>query len=844
VATPIADTLFRALLDDTGLANQAKQAGDAMGKTMGQSLGTTLKQTAFAALAGAAAIATVGLRELDEVTSEFRRETGATAEEAERAGKAINAMAGRNLQGMKEIGRTLSKVRTDMGLTGEAAEKTTEQFLKFAEATGQDAADAVVAFDDILDNWGLTAEDAGAIMDKLIVSHQKYGGEIIKNQETLAKLAPALRAANFEIDDGIALLGLFGSKGLDADQATAAFAKALTKVKSPQQLQAMIIDIANTENSFERARKAADLFGARAGAKLANALEGANLDDYKIGMEEAAGATEEAAEASLSFSDKVKLAMKAAGSAIIGLGQSVGPAITALAALASLGAALGIDKAIKAAFLAAAASGPVKAASLALGDTLGTIAGTRFGVAFQIAATTAIVAGVFIVAEEARKKLLEDNPLSSPEKWLPPEPAGGAKPFWELIGQQSAAAVRDGFSEGMAHDLADTVASSIKGVDATPINAAFADLFEPDEIGAGLRVGLEQLRKNIAGEAGALATSLASGGANLKTVSQTLAAELPGAVRANVAEVRRQAVLSMVAYAAGIRDKRGQATAAIELLEDDIEHAMSSRQVRLQLQGQLGGEAITKGLKSTDPIVRAQAEGTVQLITDQLTEMGVDASTLGGQAGKNYANAIRDTAPLARDAAGDVASGATNAFKTYERLGYKWGYATGDSYADGLRATVGLVSDAVSKLTSQVSRGMKASSPPVATSPLHEIDKWGARTAMAWVDGFAGAIRSARAAALGVAEAAGAGLASASSSMFSAPMTLAGAVSVPGVRSLSVPNAADAVRSGAIGPTRIYENHVHVEGLVKARDPFEIAEQLQRFQQVGNTGVFDEDEPR
>ena len=70
-------------------------------------------------------------------------------------------------------------------------------------------------------------------------------------------VAPAMRAANMSIDDGIALLNVFGAKGLDAGQASAAFAKALTKVKSPKELQDLITDISNTKDPFERAAKAA-----------------------------------------------------------------------------------------------------------------------------------------------------------------------------------------------------------------------------------------------------------------------------------------------------------------------------------------------------------------------------------------------------------------------------------------------------------------------------------------------------------------------------------------------------------------------------------------------------------
>ena len=88
-----------------------------------------------------------------------------------------------------------TRIRTDLGLTGAAADTALGSFLRYERATGQ-GADAVLAFDDILDAWNLTAADTGAIMDTLIAGHQTYGGSVSESQDLLAKLAPVLQGAN------------------------------------------------------------------------------------------------------------------------------------------------------------------------------------------------------------------------------------------------------------------------------------------------------------------------------------------------------------------------------------------------------------------------------------------------------------------------------------------------------------------------------------------------------------------------------------------------------------------------------------------------------------------------
>lgn len=287
-------------------------------------------------------IATRGLLELQNVTADFRAETGASADEADRAGKAINAMAGRNIQPLNEVGAALTKVHTDLGLTGEAAEKTTERFLKFGRATKQNAAEAVVAFDDILDAWGLTAGDAGQIMDKLVASHQKYGGSIVENQRSLANLAPQLKALNLDVDDGIALLNLFATSGLDASKAQFALNSAIQKLPPGTSMDDFIAQLAAIEDPAVRARRAIEVFGARGGAGLANAIRPGmkSLDDFKTTTEENTDATIKAANVlDSTWGARFQLMIKGAGSALIGFGSNFGPVLTGMAALASLGGA-------------------------------------------------------------------------------------------------------------------------------------------------------------------------------------------------------------------------------------------------------------------------------------------------------------------------------------------------------------------------------------------------------------------------------------------------------------------------------------------------------------------------
>lgn len=331
----IADLFFTFRGDDGQLRLDAAKAGEVAGQTLGQRMSSGMKAGMKAGLVGLGAaggalfgVAAKGGAALTETVAKYRAETGATAQEAQAAQASIGKLYRNNVEGFETLGALLASVKTNLGLTGAEGEAAADRLTKYAKVTGQDGVAAVGAFDDILDTWGLSVERGTGLLDQLIASHQLYGGSVAENQKTLAALAPALRAANFEVDDGIAILNLFGAKGLDAEVASAAFAKALTKVKSPKELQRLIDDISATEDPFKRAEKAADLFGARAGAKLANALGGVDLDDFTVSVDDAAGALQEASDAvDASPYNRLQLALHKLAGPLAEVGTKFGPLV-------------------------------------------------------------------------------------------------------------------------------------------------------------------------------------------------------------------------------------------------------------------------------------------------------------------------------------------------------------------------------------------------------------------------------------------------------------------------------------------------------------------------------------
>lgn len=645
------------------------QAGETAGKTFSQKFATGVK-VAGGAIAGGFAVAlgaaVIGrFAALERATADFRRETGATAEEAERAGKAINDMAGRSLEPIETIGRTLTAVTVQWGLHGEAAEQAAEKVLEFARATGIDAESAVNGLDDVMDNWNLTAEDSQALMDKLIVSHQRWGGNIEENIGSLAGLAPAMKAANFEIDDGIALLGLFGSKGLDANQGAAAFAKALTKVKSPAELQNAIDDISNTADAFDRARKAAALFGARAGAKLANALGGAHLDDYAVSMEDAAGATDKAAEASLTLADKVQIAFRNITSSVVGvlgengsliqgvagLGTLLGPTIASVGKKigVALGVATGAGMLPKLAALigVAGVSDDIAAASSGLGGRMGRLLG--FGIAIGLAvAASELDKPLSDIGKQINKAIFPENGNEGMLAGTFLDSIGdGLHEAWYQLGQNDPlASERTKAMQRQAHEggvtFSETLGEEISGGLRGVVAAAFEKARGSDGAGGaeaatttGQDLGyatLEGYGQALQGAADYRAYTdwyeqmLAAGRKKNEQRSRQNAAETAGTWKSLLAKALldgRDEAVKIVAQLPSelhhaIVSQKGRVRSAMMELKWAMEHPLARSEEIAYLKGKLTGDRLAKGLRSKRGYVRAAARETYRVIESEL----------------------------------------------------------------------------------------------------------------------------------------------------------------------------------------------------------------------------------
>lgn len=294
---------------------------------------TTLIKTLGGAAIGAFSGAILaGAGQMQNIMAQFAASTGESGAAVRQAGDAISHLYSDNIDGLTEIETVMANVHNVFQLTGDDATALSQDFLTFGVATGINAAGAVNSMHSALAAFNLDASATQDVMDRLTYSHQQFGINIDQELSVLSRLGPAFDAAGMSMSDAIGYLNMFQAAGINSTLAAAGLRIALTKVKSPEELQTLIEQIHNTTDAFQRSQLASQLFGARAGPQLAQALAQGNLSQYIVTQNQAAGATQQAADAiEGTWGNQFTLMMHKASDVVIEFGNNFGNYFDAIA---------------------------------------------------------------------------------------------------------------------------------------------------------------------------------------------------------------------------------------------------------------------------------------------------------------------------------------------------------------------------------------------------------------------------------------------------------------------------------------------------------------------------------
>lgn len=263
---------------------------EAAGATAGGRFGTGF--TSKLAVVGPAAVGAVvvGLGKLggafDEQFDKIRVGTGAT-------GSALDSLEGSFKNVLKTTatdfdtaGTAISDLNQKLGLTGPPLEALAKQFADVSRITGTDFTGNLDSGIKALQNFNVPAEAQVKSLDALYRASQASGISFSDLSGQMASSGVVLRQVGFDFDQSAILISALSKAGVDASDVMPGLSKAMaTAAKEGKSAGDVFKDtfdkIKNAKSDTEAAGAAMDVFGAKAGPKLAALIrEGKfSLDD-------------------------------------------------------------------------------------------------------------------------------------------------------------------------------------------------------------------------------------------------------------------------------------------------------------------------------------------------------------------------------------------------------------------------------------------------------------------------------------------------------------------------------------------------------------------------------------
>lgn len=280
-------------------------------------MGTSLTKKLTLPVAGIATTAIASMNAVDDGLDIVAKKTGATGQAAKDLQQVYKEVASEVPANFGDIGAAVGEINTRLDFTGDELKKASIEFLKFAKVNDVDVNTSVQLVTRAMGDAGIEADKYSEVLDMLTVAGQKSGISIDSLSTNLAKYGAPMRALGIDTKDAIAMFAGWEKAGVNTEIAFSGMKKAISNwgaagKDSTKEFKKTLDEIAKCPDLATATTKAIEVFGAKAGPDLADAIKGGRFEfqKYVDALDSGSGTLQNTYEQIVDEVDDTELAMQ------------------------------------------------------------------------------------------------------------------------------------------------------------------------------------------------------------------------------------------------------------------------------------------------------------------------------------------------------------------------------------------------------------------------------------------------------------------------------------------------------------------------------------------------------
>lgn len=320
------------------LETQAKTSNAVLSKIAGTAQTVGKKATEIgrgmskvsAGIVGIGAASIAAFNTVDAGYDAIAKGTGATGDALKDLQTSMDTVFANFPADAETVGVAIADINTRFGFTGEVLENCAQKFLKYAQVNNTDVSTAIANVSRYMEDASIDASNFGEVLDDLTAASQASGIGIDKLAENLTKYGAPMRALGFDTKESIAVFASWEKAGVNTEIAFSGMKKAISNWSAAGkdarvEFKSTLKEIAECPDIAAATTKAIEVFGAKAGPDLADAIQCGRFEyeDFLEILENSGDTVDRTFNDTLDAPDKFKMTMNEVKLAASDLGGSV-----------------------------------------------------------------------------------------------------------------------------------------------------------------------------------------------------------------------------------------------------------------------------------------------------------------------------------------------------------------------------------------------------------------------------------------------------------------------------------------------------------------------------------------